>query len=131
MVKIQMLAAPINPADLNMVEGGYGMGANVTFPSVGGNEGLAIVTQVGRGVKALAEGDHVIPHNAAFGTSSVYHSITANVIFPRHMAPFCRDTQSGSDARAERVSGGDRCHVSSQPVHGLPTVGRLCGIASR
>jgi len=61
-----MLAATINPADLMMVKGGYGIQAQ--FPAVGGNEGVGIVTEVGANVKDLKVKDRVIPAEAAFGT---------------------------------------------------------------
>jgi Zn-dependent alcohol dehydrogenase len=48
------------------VEGGYGI--NPTFPAIGGNEGVAVVTEVGTGVSSLSIGDFVIPSRAAFGT---------------------------------------------------------------
>lgn len=65
-VAVKMLAAPINPSDLNMVEGVYGIKA--TFPAIGGNEGVGVVKKVGSGVKGLKEGDWVIPSSAGFGT---------------------------------------------------------------
>lgn len=37
-VQIKMLASPINPSDLNMAEGTYGIKA--TLPAIGGNEGI-------------------------------------------------------------------------------------------
>lgn len=65
-VKLQMLAAPINPSDINMVEGTYGVKSS--FPAVAGNEGVGMVKEVGEGVKNLAVGDWVIPAVAGLGT---------------------------------------------------------------
>lgn len=65
-VAIKMLAAPINPADLNMVKGNYGF--QPTLPAVGGNEGVGVVTSVGASVKGLQVNDRVIPAKAGFGT---------------------------------------------------------------
>lgn len=65
-VKLKMLAAPINPSDLNMVEGTYGVKA--AFPAVGGNEGVGIVSAVGENVKHLSIGDLAIPFEAGVGT---------------------------------------------------------------
>ncbi len=45
-VQVQFIAAPINHADLNMVRGNYGLESSL--PAVGGNEGVAIVTEVCR-----------------------------------------------------------------------------------
>ena len=64
-VDIKFLAAPINPSDINMVQGVYGVVAKL--PAVGGNEGVAIVVGVGKSVRELAEGDWVIPFRSGFG----------------------------------------------------------------
>ncbi|KAF0696361.1 Aste57867_12875 [Aphanomyces stellatus] len=65
-VALKFLAAPINPADLHMIRGGYGI--KPTLPAVGGNEGVARVAAVGSGVTGLKVGDRVIPAVAGFGT---------------------------------------------------------------
>lgn len=65
-VRVSMLAAPINPADLNQVEGVYPVKPPV--PAVGGNEGVGVVVEVGNGVKGLECGDWVIPKTFGFGT---------------------------------------------------------------
>lgn len=56
---MQMLYAPINPADLNFIEGNYGKLPH--FPSVPGNEGCGRVIAIGDEVTSLAAGDLVIP----------------------------------------------------------------------
>ena len=43
-VIIKMLASPINPSDLNMAEGTYGIKA--TLPAIGGNEGITITITI-------------------------------------------------------------------------------------
>ena len=50
--------APINPADLNVLEGRYGKLPDL--PAVIGNEGAGRVAALGAEVEGLAEGDHVI-----------------------------------------------------------------------
>jgi trans-2-enoyl-CoA reductase len=60
-----MLAAPINPADINMVEGTYGI--KPTLPAVGGNEGVGKVVAVGSNVQSVKENDHVIPLKPGLG----------------------------------------------------------------
>ena len=61
-VIVQMLAAPINPADLNAIEGKY-PGRRET-PAVPGFEGAGIVVELGADVKNLAHGALVIlPHD--------------------------------------------------------------------
>ena len=58
-VLVRMLYAPINPADLNFIEGTYGK--QPQFPAVPGNEGCGRVEDVGDEVESLTEGDLVIP----------------------------------------------------------------------
>lgn len=64
-VHVKMLAAPINPADMNMVEGVYGV--QPKLPAVAGGEGVGVVQKVGTQVKGLKTGDWVIPASAASG----------------------------------------------------------------
>uniref|UniRef100_A0A663LQ12 Enoyl-[acyl-carrier-protein] reductase, mitochondrial n=1 Tax=Athene cunicularia TaxID=194338 RepID=A0A663LQ12_ATHCN len=65
-VHVKMLAAPINPADINMIQGTYAIIS--TLPAVGGNEGVGEVLEVGRRVTALKPGDRVIPAVTGLGT---------------------------------------------------------------
>ena len=64
-VVVKMSAAPINPADLNSIEGKYPIKA--PLPATPGMEGAGVVIAVGSAVRDLATGTQVIlPHN--FGT---------------------------------------------------------------
>ncbi|XP_074970737.1 enoyl-[acyl-carrier-protein] reductase, mitochondrial [Phalacrocorax aristotelis] len=65
-VHVKMLAAPINPADINMIQGTYAI--LPPLPAVGGNEGVGEVLEVGRRVAALKPGDWVILAGAGLGT---------------------------------------------------------------
>ncbi|XP_024233682.1 enoyl-[acyl-carrier-protein] reductase, mitochondrial isoform X1 [Oncorhynchus tshawytscha] len=65
-VRLRMLAAPVNPADINMLQGTYPI--LPVFPAVGGNEGVGEVVEVGRKVTSLRPGDWAIPWDAGFGT---------------------------------------------------------------
>ncbi|XP_076790221.1 enoyl-[acyl-carrier-protein] reductase, mitochondrial isoform X2 [Arvicanthis niloticus] len=65
-VHVRMLAAPINPSDINMIQGNYGLLPKL--PAVGGNEGVGQVIAVGSSVSGLKPGDWVIPANAGLGT---------------------------------------------------------------
>ncbi|KAJ8275093.1 hypothetical protein COCON_G00097180 [Conger conger] len=65
-VRLKMLAAPVNPADINMVQGTYPI--LPPFPAIGGNEGVSEVVEVGSGTTSLSLGDWVIPVDAGFGT---------------------------------------------------------------
>ncbi|KAF7226858.1 enoyl-[acyl-carrier-protein] reductase, mitochondrial isoform X2 [Nothobranchius furzeri] len=55
-VVVELLAAPINPSDINMIQ------------AVGGNECVAQVVEVGNQVRDLKTGDWVIPRDAGLGT---------------------------------------------------------------
>jgi len=57
-VRLEMLAAPINPADINIVEGKYG--ELPELPAVIGNEGCGRVVELGDAVTGLAPGDLVV-----------------------------------------------------------------------
>ncbi|MFZ5805588.1 MAG: MDR family NADPH-dependent oxidoreductase [Verrucomicrobiota bacterium] len=56
---IEMLASPINPADLNFIEGSYGVKA--VLPAVPGFEGSGKVIAVGPNVTRFKIGDNVKP----------------------------------------------------------------------
>ena len=62
-----MLAAPLNPADINTVQGKYAVQPD-SFPAVLGNEGVGEVLARGRKVKHTDVGDWVIPFLNQFGT---------------------------------------------------------------
>ncbi|KAI9315383.1 hypothetical protein BX666DRAFT_1962230 [Dichotomocladium elegans] len=74
-VQVRFLASPINPADVNQVQGVYplkppfvdlsGTGDKV---AVGGNEGVAEVIAVGDNVTSLKVGDQVVMAKAGYGT---------------------------------------------------------------
>jgi trans-2-enoyl-CoA reductase len=64
-VVVKMSAAPINPADLNSIEGKYPI--RPALPATPGMEGAGIVVELGANVRDLTIGTQVIlPHN--FGT---------------------------------------------------------------
>uniref|UniRef100_A0A8C3YK63 Enoyl-[acyl-carrier-protein] reductase, mitochondrial n=1 Tax=Catagonus wagneri TaxID=51154 RepID=A0A8C3YK63_9CETA len=65
-VHVKMLAAPINPSDINMIQGNYGY--LPPLPAVGGNEGVGQVVAVGSHVTRVKPGDWVIPTNVGLGT---------------------------------------------------------------
>ncbi|XP_035387032.1 enoyl-[acyl-carrier-protein] reductase, mitochondrial isoform X2 [Electrophorus electricus] len=64
-VLVKMLAAPINPSDINMIQGTYAILPDL--PAVGGNEGVGQVIEVGIEVKTIKVGDWVIPRDAGLG----------------------------------------------------------------
>lgn len=65
-VLVKILAAPINPADINTIQGKYPV--KPKFPAVAGNEFVGEVICVGENVKDLKEGQHVIPLATGLGT---------------------------------------------------------------
>ncbi|KTG40061.1 hypothetical protein cypCar_00002503 [Cyprinus carpio] len=69
-VRLHMLAAPVNPADMNMIQGSYPV--LCPLPAVGGNEGVAEVIEVGSDVTSLRPGDWVMPIDAGFGHLLAY-----------------------------------------------------------
>ncbi|KAF5316098.1 hypothetical protein D9619_006179 [Psilocybe cf. subviscida] len=86
-VNIQFLLSPINPADINVVEGVYPSKptkADMLQPPsspepmfVGGNEGLARVTAVGAGVQNLKVDDWVILTKQQAGTWATARHVAA------------------------------------------------------
>lgn len=86
-VLLRTLAAPINPADINTIQGTYG--AKPSFSSligtsepaaVPGNEGVFEVLSMGGGVNGLAKGDWVIPSASSFGTWRTHALAEANKV---------------------------------------------------
>lgn len=69
-VTVEFLFSPINPADINMIQGNYPI--TPPLPAVGGSEGLARVLAVGEGVTGLKEGDLVVPSRPAIGLFSLF-----------------------------------------------------------
>jgi mitochondrial enoyl-[acyl-carrier protein] reductase / trans-2-enoyl-CoA reductase len=74
-VNVRFILSPINPADVNVIEGVYPSKPQPRkFPGVqddlfvGGNEGLAEVTHVGQGVECLERGDWVVMRPSQIGT---------------------------------------------------------------
>jgi trans-2-enoyl-CoA reductase len=85
-VVVTMSAAPINPADLNAIEGKYPIKA--TLPATPGMEGAGIVIEVGSAVRDIAVGTQVIlPHS--FGTWREIAVIAADklVAAPKEIEP--------------------------------------------
>jgi len=72
-VLVKFLFAPINPADLNMVQGNYAV--DQPLPAVGGGEGVAQIVQVGAG-SSFKEGELVLPARAGLGTWRTYATLS-------------------------------------------------------
>ncbi|KAI8394101.1 uncharacterized protein BYT42DRAFT_553398 [Radiomyces spectabilis] len=72
-VHVKFLASPINPADVNQVQGAYPIKPPFeklgdTEAAVGGNEGVAEVIAVGDNVNSLKVGDQVVMTKNGYGT---------------------------------------------------------------
>uniref|UniRef100_A0A182P7I4 Enoyl-[acyl-carrier-protein] reductase, mitochondrial n=1 Tax=Anopheles epiroticus TaxID=199890 RepID=A0A182P7I4_9DIPT len=68
-VLIKTLGAPINPADINTIQGKYPV--KPAFPAVGGNECVGEVLAIGgngSGSGSLKVGDRVVPFSTGLGT---------------------------------------------------------------
>ncbi|XP_040612423.1 enoyl-[acyl-carrier-protein] reductase, mitochondrial isoform X2 [Mesocricetus auratus] len=76
-VHVRMLAAPVNPADINMIQGNYGLLPKL--PAVGGNEGVGQVVAVGNSVSGLKPGDWVILTSAGLGDSVIQNASNSGV----------------------------------------------------
>lgn len=85
-VVVQMRAAPLNPADLNAIEGKYPVRS--PLPATPGMEGAGVVVELGRAASGVAVGDQVIlPHN--FGTWREACAVKAEqlVVAPAEIEP--------------------------------------------
>jgi trans-2-enoyl-CoA reductase len=83
---VQMRAAPINPADLNMIEGKYPIRA--PLPAIPGMEGAGTVVEVGSKVKTVKAGDLVLlPHNFGTWREALATPAEALVIVPPEIDP--------------------------------------------
>ncbi|XP_061177201.1 enoyl-[acyl-carrier-protein] reductase, mitochondrial-like [Saccostrea echinata] len=77
-VLVKMKMAPINPSDINMIEGTYHMLPEL--PAVCGNEGVGEVLEVGKGVSSFCPGDWVIPAGTGFGTWRTFAVSTQDML---------------------------------------------------
>lgn len=85
-VVVQMKAAPLNPADVNAIEGKYPV--RPQLPATPGMEGAGVVTELGNSAGGVALGDQVIlPHN--FGSWREACAVKAEklVVAPREIDP--------------------------------------------
>jgi trans-2-enoyl-CoA reductase len=83
---VKMRAAPINPADLNQIEGKYPVRAQL--PATPGFEGAGIVAEVDRDVTNVAVGALVIlPHNIGTWRDAVAVKADELVVVPAGIKP--------------------------------------------
>lgn len=83
---VQMRAAPINPADLNAIEGKYPGRREV--PAIPGFEGAGVVVELGANAKGLTKGDLVIPpHHVGTWRDALAIKATELVVVPAGIEP--------------------------------------------
>ena len=83
---VKMRAAPINPADLNQIEGKYPVRSEL--PATPGFEGAGVVVDVGRNVTNVAKGALVIlPHNVGTWRDAVAVKADELVVVPAGIEP--------------------------------------------
>src|SRR5437667_644808 len=80
-VIVAMRAAPINPADLNQIEGKYPI--RFPLPATPGFEGAGVVVETGRETRGVSVGAHVIlPHNLGTWREACAVKATELVVVP-------------------------------------------------
>jgi trans-2-enoyl-CoA reductase len=83
---VKMLAAPINPADLNQIEGKYPV--RPELPATPGFEGAGTVVELGPGVRSLTSGSLVIlPHNVGTWRDALAVKAEDLVVVPEGIDP--------------------------------------------
>jgi trans-2-enoyl-CoA reductase len=83
---VKMRAAPINPADLNQIEGKYPIRAEL--PATPGFEGAGVVIDLGANVTNVAAGELVIlPHNVGTWREAVAVKADELVVVPAGIKP--------------------------------------------
>ena len=83
---VKIRAAPINPADLNQIEGKYPVRAEL--PATPGFEGAGTVVELAMGVKSLTSGALVIlPHNVGTWRNAVAVKADELIVVPKGIEP--------------------------------------------
>eukprot|EP00761_Pharyngomonas_kirbyi_P010074 gb/GECH01010092.1/.p1 GENE.gb/GECH01010092.1/~~gb/GECH01010092.1/.p1 ORF type:complete len:379 (+),score=83.83 gb/GECH01010092.1/:1-1137(+) len=72
-VLLKMLAAPINPADKNVIQGKYPM--LPSLPAIGGSEGVGVVQEVGPEVENFKKDQRVIIGKPGHGGTWTTHNV--------------------------------------------------------
>ncbi|XP_050390539.1 enoyl-[acyl-carrier-protein] reductase, mitochondrial-like [Patella vulgata] len=77
---VKVLMSPINPSDINMIEGTYHI--RPALPCVGGNEGVGEIIEVGPSVERFHPGDWVISSIAARSSDSLAAGLWRQFLIP-------------------------------------------------
>lgn len=78
-VLIKLLAAPVNPADINTIQGKYP--SKPTLPAVPGNEGVGEIIEIGTNVDKLQVGDRVVPLQNNLGTWRTHATLNQENVY--------------------------------------------------
>ncbi len=84
--RMEMKAAPINPADLNTIEGMYPLQSEP--PVIIGHEGIGVIVEVGSQVKNVSVGDHAIVYGGPGAWCRVRQVDSARVVPVPKEIPF-------------------------------------------
>ena len=85
-ILLEMLAAPVNPADLNVIEGKYG--ELPALPAIIGNEGVGRLIELGVGTNGFSEGDLILPMRRGTWTQFMLADAATVVRLPPKMNAF-------------------------------------------
>jgi trans-2-enoyl-CoA reductase len=88
-IMVELLGAPINPADINMIEGVYKQLPQL--PAIGGNEGVFRVIRTGSNIKDLKVNDWVIPRQPLLGTWRSHAIWDAKNVVSKSVVLGCRE----------------------------------------
>jgi trans-2-enoyl-CoA reductase len=100
-VVLRMLAASVNPADINVIEGNYG--ELPALPATIGNEGCGIISQIGPNVKGLEVGAPAIVLRSGTWTTEMRVSASEVVPLPLGIDPWQGAMLSVNPATAWRM----------------------------
>ncbi len=84
-ILLDMLAAPVNPADINIIEGKYG--ELPELPSIIGNEGVGRVVAVGTDVTGFKAGDMVLPRVTGTWAQQMVINAHQAILLPAGLDP--------------------------------------------
>ncbi|XP_031837285.1 enoyl-[acyl-carrier-protein] reductase, mitochondrial [Nomia melanderi] len=86
-VSVKWLLAPVNPADINTIQGKYP--SKPPLPAIPGNEGVGEVIAVGPNVKNLNVGDRIVPNGVNLGTWRTHANYSSEEVMkiPKDVGP--------------------------------------------
>lgn len=109
-VNVRFRLSPINPSDINVVQGVYPaspmqMQLSGEDVFVGGNEGLAEIVEVGSDVQGLQKGDWVVSGKAQAGTWSSLRTLRGEDLIKL-------PAKQLSEVNAATITASRTCHVN-------------------